>query len=488
MRARERVEPGVAAVAVCGQRDAEARLLREPDHPGVFGLREHGVRLHVPVVLVGHPRLRAQVRRGGHRQQGRAQLVPGARTWQRRRVVQPQGVEVRRPAHRTVVDGPVVGERAGRDVDDDLTVPADDEAPTVGDHADPGSQHTPAFGEREHRGQHIRGDDREHPLLGLAREDLVRRHRRLAQRDAIEVDRHPAGAAGGEPGRGRLGQCAGQPGSAEVLDADDEAAVEQLQAELDENLLGERVADLDGRPARRPAALVEGRRRQHGHAADAVPAGLGAEQDDRVADPGRRRRLHPADRQHSHAQRVDQRIALVGRVEDDLSADRGQAETVAVAADARDHPGQHPGGVGGVGVPEAQRVEDGDRPGAHGENVADDPTDTGRRALVRLDEARMVVRLDLEGDGKPLADRDHPGVLAHADEQPVTRGRVAELAQVHLGRLVRAVLAPHHRVHGELGVGRRAPERADDTGILVVSQPELTVGLHGRARRNSVGK
>ncbi|CAM5616929.1 hypothetical protein SANTM175S_08685 [Streptomyces antimycoticus] len=59
---------------------------------------------------------------------------------------------------------------------------------------------------------------------------------------------------------------------------------------------------------------------------------------------------------HTHAERVDQRVALVAGVEDDLAADIGQAQAVAVAADARDHTGQHPLGVGVVGGAEAQRV------------------------------------------------------------------------------------------------------------------------------------
>src|SRR3712207_8412211 len=50
------VEPGVPAVAVDRQRDAEVALLLDPDHAGVFGLGEHGVAEHVPVVLLGDPR------------------------------------------------------------------------------------------------------------------------------------------------------------------------------------------------------------------------------------------------------------------------------------------------------------------------------------------------------------------------------------------------------------------------------------------------
>ncbi len=182
----------------------------------------------------------------------------------------------------------------------------------------------------------------------------------------------------------------------------------------------------------------------------------------------------------AHAERVDQRVALVAGVEDDLAADVGQAEAVAVAADARDDAGQHAPGVGVVGSTEAQRVHHRDRAGAHREDVADDAADAGGRALVGLDVRRVVVRLDLEGDRVALADVDHTGVLADADEHGVRGGRLlAELAQVHLGALVRAVLRPHDRVHRELGAGRAAAEDLADPGVLVLLEAEFAPGLPG---------
>ena len=149
--------------------------------------------------------------------------------------------------------------------------------------------------------------------------------------------------------------------------------------------------------------------------------GTRAEQHDDVADAGGFLVLQPLDRQHADAQRVDQRVALVGRVEDDLAADVGQAQAVAVSADAGDHAGQHPGGVGVVGGAEAQRVHHRDRAGAHGEDVADDAADAGGRALVRLDEARVVVRLDLEGHREVVGDLHDARVLPDAGEHPGVR-------------------------------------------------------------------
>ncbi len=211
-----------------------------------------------------------------------------------------------------------------------------------GDLADRGGEHAPLVGRLEHRFELLRRDDQQHPLLGLAGEDLVRVHGWLAQRDPLQPDPH-AGAGR----RGGLGQRAGQPGAAEVLDADDELGVVQLQARLDQQLLDERVTDLHRRAALL-AALVEGRAGQYGDSADAVPAGLGAEQYDDVARPGGGLVLQPVDRQYTEAERVDQRVALVAGVEDHLATDVGQAQAVAVAADRRRPrraaPGRCPGG------------------------------------------------------------------------------------------------------------------------------------------------
>ena len=469
-----RVEPGEAPVAVGREGDAQPGLLGQAHDPGVLRPGEHGVTEHDPVVLLDDPAAAAQVRGGHHPQQQGAEVGRGGVG---RGGGRPQRVEVGRPCHRPLVDRAVVGERAGGHVDDDLVVPGDDEPVAVGHLPDGGRDDPPLGGDRQH-GRQVRGrDDGQHALLRLAGEHLVRLHRRLAQRHPVELRPHP-----GPTRRRRLGQGAGQAGAAEVLDALDELRVVELQTGLDEQLLGERVTHLHGRALGRPGR-VERRGGQHGHAADAVATGLRPEQHDHVADTPRGGQLDAVDRHHAQAQRVDERVALVAGVEHDLAADVGQAQAVPVAADARDDPGQHPLGVGVVGVTEAQRVHDQDRTGPHGEDVAHDPADAGRGTLVGLDVGRVVVRLDLEGDREALADGDHTGVLTHADEHAVPHclwkigGEVGELAQMHLAALVGAVLAPHDRVHRQLGLRRAPAEHGTDGGVLVRLQAQLGVRL-----------
>ena len=107
----------------------------------------------------------------------------------------------------------------------------------------------------------------------------------------------------------------------------------------------------------------------------------------------------------------------------DFAADGRNADAVAVAGDAGDDAFEQPARAGRVERSEPQRVQQRDRPRAHREDVADDAADAGRRALVRLDERRVVVRLDLEDRREPFADVDRAGVLARALQHLRALGR-----------------------------------------------------------------
>ncbi len=117
---------------------------------------------------------------------------------------------------------------------------------------------------------------------------------------------HAAVAGGGE-----LGGRAGQTGTAEVLDADDELLAVEVEAALDEHLLGEGVAHLHARELLGAAtgAVVEGLGGEDGHAADAVEAGAGAEQDDLVARAGSVGEVQVLHAHRTRAQRVHERVA-----------------------------------------------------------------------------------------------------------------------------------------------------------------------------------
>ena len=244
---------------------------------------------------------------------------------------------------------------------------------------------------------------------------------------------------------------------AEILQRHEQPAVQQLQAALQQLLLGERVADLHRR-ALGGVALAELGAREHRGPADPVAAGQRAEQDEHVADPGGRRADQPLRRREPDAHRVDQAVLLVAGLEVDLAADRRHADGVAVVTDPGDRVlKQVARALGVADLAEAQRVQHGDRPRPEREHVPQDPPDAGRGSLEGLHRARVVVGLDLERDREAAADIDRAGVLARPDEHvgPVGRQATEQL----LGVLVGAVLGPHQREHRELDPGRLATER-----------------------------
>ncbi len=176
------------------------------------------------------------------------------------------------------------------------------------------------------------------------------------------------------------------------------------------------------RPFRRPAGGVEGRAGEHRRATDPVAAGAGAERRDLVAQAAGHGVLHPGGRQRPAAEHVDERVAGVGQVEDQLATDGRQAEAVPYPPT----PATTPGRTRAVSRASA------------GPNRSGSSTATGRAPIVRmsrtmpptpvaapwwLDVARVVVRLDLEGDSDAVPDVDDAGVVANPGEQRRTLGR-----------------------------------------------------------------
>ena len=80
------------------------------------------------------------------------------------------------------------------------------------------------------------------------------------------------------------------------------------------------------------------------------------------------------------------------------------------------------------GRAEAQEIERGDRPCAHGEDVAQNAANPRRCALIGLDEGGMVVALHLEDADVAIADVDDARVLARPVDDMRALGR--QLAQV----------------------------------------------------------
>ena len=236
----------------------------------------------------------------------------------------------------TAAPGPVV-ERGGvvqrrrRHVGQHRAVAAEDaQPPAVGHPPDDGGPHLPpvADGEPPRRGRRAR----RWPASAPGSRDV------MTSNGSMPGSRRGTAATSTSmpmPARLAVSLVAhGQPGAAEVLDADDEAGVEQGQARLDEPLLLERIADLHARPLGLVGAVAEPGAGQHAHAADAVAPGGRAEQHGQVALAAGLAEHEPVGGQHAEAQHVHERVAAVGLVEHDLAADRRHADGVAVAGDA----------------------------------------------------------------------------------------------------------------------------------------------------------
>src|SRR5207249_12276090 len=173
-------------------------------------------------------------------------------------------------------------------------------------------------------------------------------------------------------------------------------------------------------------------------------------------------------------ERVDKRILRIARLEGDFAADGGNAETVSVTSDAADDAVEDAAVFRGIcfasalarsDFPEAKRVEDGDGPRAHGENVAQDAADAGGRALKRLNITRMIVRFDFEGRNEAVANVDDAGVFSRAlhHELPAC----GQALQVDFTRFIGAVLAPHHAKDAQLGDVRVAAKDLLNARVLL---------------------
>ena len=199
---------------------------------------------------------------------------------------------------------------------------------------------------------------------------------------------------------------------------------------------------------------------------DAVTSGLGADIDDRLARLGAARIEDIVRVREADGHRIDQDIAIIAGVEIGLAAHCGHADAIAVAADTGHHAGDQVRGLGMVRRPKAQRIHQRHRTRAHGEDIAQDAADTGRRALIGLDEGGVVVALHLEDTGLAVADIDHTGILARPLDHLGAGGR--QLAQMRARGLVGAVLGPHDRENPQFHKVRRPAQTVQDDGVFGV--------------------
>src|SRR5207302_9714848 len=236
----------------------------------------------------------------------------------------------------------------------------------------------------------------------------------------VDVDLDAASAA-----MGQLAGRARQTGRTQVLDGGDTLQLVELQARFAEQLLEKWVADLYGGTALcRPLVHFH---RGKGRPVNPITPSVGTNEEHDVTGVVGPGAAQPLVTNQANTHGVDDRVVGVALVEIHLATDRWTAEAVAVATDTGDNAMKEVTGASGIERTETQRVEDGDRPCSHREDVAQDPADSGGRPLVGFDGGGMIVRLDLEDDGQPIADIDGAGILAGSLEHVRPLGR--QLAQ-----------------------------------------------------------
>ena len=143
---------------------------------------------------------------------------------------------------------------------------------------------------------------------------------------------------------------------AAVGDRAEEPPVASLEDHVEDHLLGDRVADLDG-AAGDGLALAGQLGRAEGGAVDAVAAGPAADRDDPVA--GLDALLRHAARHHADRPAEDQRVGQVARVDGQGAVDGGNPHPVAVVADAGDDPLEHALGMKHAGRQRAPAARSG---------------------------------------------------------------------------------------------------------------------------------
>ena len=191
-RAQVRVEPAEPALPVARD-DRALQRARDPDHRGV-GLRARDrVALHHPVVLPPHPALRGDARRGRAPCGARRSRSPS------NGVSAGSSASTRAGSARgRSYSGPSSASEPRRHLRDHLAAVTDRELAALDERRDHRRLQAPAAHRPPATAVELgRVHDREHPLLGLAGQDLERLHVGRAQRDRVEVD------VGAHPGAGR---------------------------------------------------------------------------------------------------------------------------------------------------------------------------------------------------------------------------------------------------------------------------------------------
>ena len=199
----------------------------------------------------------------------------------------------------------------------------------------------------------------------------------------------------------------------------------QLKAGLDQQLLGEGIANLHGRALGLGIFFKVSRR--HRRAMDAITPGFRPDIDNRIADACRGRVENFIRIRDANCHRIDEDIAIIGGVEIGLTAHGRHAHAIAIAANSGNHAFDQMLHLGMIRPTKPQSVRIRDRARAHSEHIAQNPANARCCTLIGFDVGGVVVALHLENGSqflpvRPVTNVDHTGILARAANHPVGLG------------------------------------------------------------------
>ena len=372
------------------------------------------------------------------------------------------------------IDGGIDRHSFRVNINDGFALPANNEATAVVNFSEDARFDFPPVRNRQELLELVRCDNRHHALLALRHQNFLGSQRVVSQQHVIQHNVHAAIAVGGQ-----LRGCTADSCRSQVLNAFHDLFGEELETALDEHFFGERVPDLH-RGAFGGAALIEGLTGKNRCSTDSIATGSCTKENDLVPRTTSAREVKILVPENAKGQSVHQRVVLINGVKPGFATNVGQTQTVAIETNSTHHSGCDAGGVGVSERSKAQSVHHRHRPCAHGNNVANNSAHTGGCALEGLDEAGVIVAFNLEGNCPAFADVNNPSVFSHAHHQVFAHGVVdllTKLSKVDLRGLIRAVLAPHHRIHGELAGGGPAAQQRLDLLVFVGPKAKRFIGL-----------
>ena len=156
---------------------------------------------------------------------------------------------------------------------------------------------------------------------------------------------------------------------------------------------------------------------------NAIAAGLGPHINHGIANARRLGGENAISPRNANRHGIHQRIAIVARMEIHLAAHGRHAHAIPVTANAAHHTINDALHARRIRRAETQRIQIGNRPRAHGEDIAQNAAHPRRRTIIGFDVRWVVVAFHFENRGQPLTDVNHAGILARALDHPRRLGR-----------------------------------------------------------------